>query len=1070
MTKPTKVVFSGTSFAGSSSWNGSPNTSVLLTSANAVSWTTVNTVSDPSGGYQGTDLDQNPLANEFGFRRALTLSQVTIPVPAQGTMNSTAYAQLVSDISNANTEIQNMRVQYYGEGTRLPGGTDWIIASGTDANTTTGWKSIAVRTNSSVAAVQDEEGVWIPKTLPVSAPWSCAAINDGHIMLVAGTADAASRIALMSSDAENWQTVYVGGAARHWRDITPHQDKFIVMPGITTDSENLTFSNPPAGLQSGNGFSVPVTSVNDDGVLVTLGTIVGGSGYTNGTYNDVALVGSKSGATNARATITVTGGAVTGCVLSFTGSYYIGPNTSNRAWVWDQDAYTNNENLVFYATGLAAGLAAGSGFSVDLIEAGVNSGVWTGVITPGSGYTNGTYTGVRLLGTVSNANNMEATITVTGGVVTGCVITAEGTGYISPPGSNRRQSGVLPAAADWRSVTSNGEYALALRSGSNSAARSTNGTTWASVNMPTGTDWVAAGTGWRTSTHNFTITPSATHTYSDMPIFKVYSPRVLTNRATTTVSGTGSNATFNVTIESGCYTDVTLSNAGTGYSVGSVLEIDGGLLDGTTLPAGVGGTITINVTGISGVYGAGPISTFTWSGTPKNTFYPLDIAGGYQGTVNITANGTSYTNVTVNNAGEEYGIGQQYIVPGWALNGSDNTNNNSVTFTITGVNSNTFPGITTINPVLTNPAIARTNITGTITRTHNFSNGTANITNITITQSSPVINLNEQFTIPGATIGGSSSNDVILRASAVNGVQVTANKNSDVGTLQTLVYNSGTVPRAVMIATRSSASSSIARSVDSGQTWTTQSLPSSQVWTAVSSTRGRMVVASPNTTAAATSTDALTWSSNTLVESQPWANIIFDGTRFIMNGTDRYPLIRQYGVDSAWRRYQDEYLSDWTVTTINTLSKTTGTQIVAFGTGTLRLLSSLLSNSGSGNLDQLIIDANTTSQQAQTYLNAAWRNRNLMWILSDSSGNINTAKIFPVTPSVTITSSAWTGTQILATDTSKLYSVPVSISTSNYTLIEEGNSTTFGSAITGLNVVGNILYVATDTKTWTATL
>jgi len=53
----------------------------------------------------------------------------------------------------------------------------------------------------------------------------------------------------------------------------------------------------------------------------TLGTITGGSGYTNGTYFNVPLTGGSGFA--ATATITVAGGAVTDVKISDTGCYYV---------------------------------------------------------------------------------------------------------------------------------------------------------------------------------------------------------------------------------------------------------------------------------------------------------------------------------------------------------------------------------------------------------------------------------------------------------------------------------------------------------------------------------------------------------------------------------------------------------------------------------------------------------------------------------------------------------------------------------------------------------------------------
>jgi len=57
------------------------------------------------------------------------------------------------------------------------------------------------------------------------------------------------------------------------------------------------------------------------GQIATLGTLIAGSLYTNGVYQNVALTGG-SGA-NATADIVIVGGAVTSCTLKFGGNFYV---------------------------------------------------------------------------------------------------------------------------------------------------------------------------------------------------------------------------------------------------------------------------------------------------------------------------------------------------------------------------------------------------------------------------------------------------------------------------------------------------------------------------------------------------------------------------------------------------------------------------------------------------------------------------------------------------------------------------------------------------------------------------
>ena len=57
------------------------------------------------------------------------------------------------------------------------------------------------------------------------------------------------------------------------------------------------------------------------GQITTVGTLLGGSLYTNGVYQNVALTGG-SGA-NATADIVISGGAVTSCTIKFGGNFYV---------------------------------------------------------------------------------------------------------------------------------------------------------------------------------------------------------------------------------------------------------------------------------------------------------------------------------------------------------------------------------------------------------------------------------------------------------------------------------------------------------------------------------------------------------------------------------------------------------------------------------------------------------------------------------------------------------------------------------------------------------------------------
>ncbi len=92
--------------------------------------------------------------------------------------------------------------------------------------------------------------------------------------------------------------------------------------GRTLDVTGYPYNVLHAGhviIKSAEGEYKPMP-LGGEGKIVSLGTIVGGSGYTNGTYTDVPLTGGTG--TGAEATIVVADGAVTKVTITKDGKGY----------------------------------------------------------------------------------------------------------------------------------------------------------------------------------------------------------------------------------------------------------------------------------------------------------------------------------------------------------------------------------------------------------------------------------------------------------------------------------------------------------------------------------------------------------------------------------------------------------------------------------------------------------------------------------------------------------------------------------------------------------------------------
>lgn len=114
-------------------------------------------------------------------------------------------------------------------------------------------------------------------------------------------------------------------------------DELIALINTEVASNNITLPTKTGIAQRvENGY---------DNALLTVDTLVGGSGYTNGTYTNVALFSNEGVGYGALATITVAGGAVTVVTVTYGGTGYV----------------VNDE-----LTAIDSRLGAGTGFAVDV--------------------------------------------------------------------------------------------------------------------------------------------------------------------------------------------------------------------------------------------------------------------------------------------------------------------------------------------------------------------------------------------------------------------------------------------------------------------------------------------------------------------------------------------------------------------------------------------------------------------------------------------------------------------------------------------------------------------------------
>jgi hypothetical protein len=344
--------------------------------------------------------------------------------------------------------------------------------------------------------------------------------------------------------------------------------------------------------------------------------------------------------------------------------------------------------------------------------------------------------------------------------------------YSTPPFS--QTSATLPTlgvGVSWASIAYGDSTFIALPNNFSTAARSTNGSSWSAITLPVNATWsdIAYGNGyWNIISNLVTIdgTPSAALISNSsgtgwretrLPASAYWTKISYGNGRfvaianttsfgfnkvdSTTISGTGSGAKFNVIISGGVAT-VTVGTPGTGYNAGAQLRILGTDIGGTspandlTLTVSALGVAPGDVTSISEVTVSGSTSSLNGTASAYSTNYGktwtiggILPGGNYTGLIygagkfvavaqgpiysnltatnltatgsgarfNVTTTASSYV-VTMASNGTGYSNGQTLIILGTSLGGTSPANDLTLTITALGIAPSDTSSIITVSP------------------------------------------------------------------------------------------------------------------------------------------------------------------------------------------------------------------------------------------------------------------------------------------------------------------------------------------------------------------------------------
>jgi len=233
-------------------------------------------------------------------------------------------------------------------------------------------------------------------------------------------------------------------------------------------------------------------------------------------------------------------------------------------------------------------------------------------------------------------------------------------------------------------------------------------------------------------------------------------------RTSNTVAGV--DADFNIQRIGTSYF-VTITNGGSGYLAAETFTVLGSELGGTD---GINNaTVTITSVGVSG-----DITGASVAGTAANTkAYPVIttaqrvVGNGAEFTVDL-ANGT-YT-LTLESAGQNYGVDQELIIRGTNLGGASPTNDVTITVTAVqadgGITTYTFAGTGATGSGSYNAVIGQNDSNAGSNAVFDITRSGGNYTLVIATDEGSGYKVGDRIIIPGDELGGATpTNDLTLR-------------------------------------------------------------------------------------------------------------------------------------------------------------------------------------------------------------------------------------------------------------------------------------------------------------------